>query len=98
MLREGIRPSTGHPVKVKALPPLPQPDETVNRQVSHIDLLGVSNHWGNRLFSSPLLGLFAEQVDGSLSQHQAFLLLIDVDLIKIPAFRMARMLRSLRKI
>lgn len=37
--------------KSKHSPPLPQPDETVNRQGSHIDLLGVSNHWGNRLFS-----------------------------------------------
>lgn len=39
--------------KSKHSPPLPQPDETVNRQGSHIDLLGVSNHWGNRLFSPP---------------------------------------------
>ena len=68
------------------------PDEIATRLRSHIDLTVVSNHWGSSLFSPPRplapphLVLFAEQGDGSLCQHQAFLLLIDVDLIKIPAF------------
>lgn len=58
------------------------PDEIATGLRIHIDLLGVSNHWGSGLFF-PLLVLFAELGDGSLCQRQAFLLLIDVDLIKI---------------
>lgn len=51
------------------------------RLSSHIDLLGVSNHWGSRDFF--LLGPFPEPSGESLHhQHQAFLLSIDADLIK----------------
>lgn len=73
------------------------PDEIETWLRSHIDLLGVSNHWRSSRFF-PLLVLFAEQGDGSLCQHQAFLLLINVDLIKILAFWRTRTVWSLRKI
>lgn len=73
------------------------PSQTAAELRGHIDLLGVSNHWGSSCPPPPslpslssLLVVFAEQWDESASTRLFiyFLFLIDVDLIKILAFRM----------